>query len=217
MYLLSAFKQFLLWNENLLERTTRRSYILWNRYRFWLNSIAYGQHLRVYNSCHLRISRGSRVTIGNDFTLTSGDGINPLCRVQKAMIYTEPNATIAIGHSTGMSSPCMWAKESITIGNHVKIGGDCILIDTDCHNLDWRIRCSSEMADDGRKLDHVMAKSAPIVIGDKVMIGARVIILKGVHIGDGSVIAAGSVVTKDVPANVVAGGNPCKVLKKLNN
>ena len=188
-------------------------YIYLNRIKFLLNDIEFGIHMNAYNHCYLRISEGSQVMIGNDFTLTSGYGINPLCRVQRAMIYTEPYAKISIGNSTGMSSPCLWAKESITIGNHVKIGGDCVIIDTDCHNLDWRIRCSSELAQNGRKIDHVTSKSAPIVIDDCVMIGARCIILKGVHIGKHSIIAAGSVVTKDIPQGVIAGGNPARVIR----
>ena len=44
-----------------------------------------------------------------------------------------------------MSSPCLWAKERITIGNYVNIGGDCIIMDSDAHNLDWRVRDSGEM------------------------------------------------------------------------
>ena len=58
--------------------------------------------------------------------------------------------------------------------------------------------------------------SAPIVIEDDVWIGARSIILKGVHIGARSIIAAGSVVTKDIPSDVIAGGNPCKVIREIN-
>lgn len=56
----------------------------------------------------------------------------------------------------------------------------------------------------------------PVVIGDNVWIGGNVTILPGVHIGDNSVIGAGSVITKDIPANCIAVGNPCKVLRTLN-
>lgn len=191
-------------------------YIIWNRLRFWIYDVEYGKNMRIYNHFYLRKAYGAKVTIGDNFTLTSGNGINPLCRAQRVMIYTDPGAVITIGDSIGMSSPCLRAKKSITIGNHVKMGGDCILIDTDSHNLDWKIRCSDELAPDGRKIDHVTAKSAPIVIGDYVLIGARSTILKGVHIGEHSIIAAGSVVTKDIPADCIAGGNPAKVIKYLN-
>ena len=56
----------------------------------------------------------------------------------------------------------------------------------------------------------------PIYIGDNVWIGAGSIILPGVRIGDNTVIGAGSVVTKDIPSNVVAVGNPCRVLREIN-
>lgn len=57
--------------------------------------------------------------------------------------------------------------------------------------------------------------SKPIHIGKKVWIGANATILAGVHIGDNTIIGAGSVVTKDIPANVIAAGNPCRVLREI--
>ncbi|MBQ0158509.1 MAG: hypothetical protein KBS47_05855 [Bacteroidales bacterium] len=57
--------------------------------------------------------------------------------------------------------------------------------------------------------------SKPVVIDDAVWLGSDVTVLKGVHIGRGSVIAAGSIVTHDIPAGVVAGGCPCRVIKTL--
>ena len=122
---------------------------------------------------------------------------------------------IEMGHHVGMSSPCVWAKERITIGNHVNIGGDCIIMDSDAHNLDWRIRDSGEMFSAKESMDGHTAKCAPIVIEDHVLIGARSIILKGVTIGRGTVIGAGSVVVKSIPAGCIAAGNPCKVIKRL--
>lgn len=58
--------------------------------------------------------------------------------------------------------------------------------------------------------------SFPIAIGDNVWLGANVIVLPGVTIGENSVIGAGSVVTKDIPANVIAFGSPCKVYREIN-
>ncbi len=87
-------------------------------------------------------------------------------------------------------------------------GGGTYINDSNHHSTDWRDRAD-------RKLDVQNAKTAPIVIGDYVFIGARCMILKGVTIGEKSIIAAGSVVVKDIPANCIAGGNPCKVIKVL--
>ena len=90
----------------------------------------------------------------------------------------------------------------------VTIGDDCFIgpnvsIYTACHSTDPVERNSrKEWAD-------------PVTIGDNVWIGGSVTILPGVTIGENTTIGAGSVVTKDIPANVVAAGNPCKVIRKL--
>ena len=83
-------------------------------------------------------------------------------------------------------------------------------MDTNFHSTDWRKR-------EHREEDVADAKTAPVVIEDYVFIGARGIICKGVRIGEHSIIAAGSVVVKDIPANCIAGGNPCKVIKYFEN
>lgn len=175
-----------------------------------------GKRAMIFNHIYLDIHPDSKVKIGDDFTFTSGECINPLCRNQRGCIVAErPNSIIEIGHHVGMSSPAFWAKERITIGNYVKIGGDCIFMDSDAHNLDWRIRNSQVMFSPMESLDIHTCKCAPIVIEDHVLIGARSIILKGVTIGHGSVIGAGSVVVRDIPANCIAAGNPCVVIKML--
>ncbi len=175
-----------------------------------------GKGARVFNHVYLDIHPQSKVTIGDDFILTSDENINPLCRHQRGCIVAERAETvIEIGHHVGMSSPCLWAKERITIGNYVNIGGDCIIMDSDAHNLDWRVRDSGEMFAPKVSMDNHTAKCAPIVIEDHVLIGARSVILKGVTIGRGSVIGAGSVVVKSIPPGCIAAGNPCRVIKQL--
>ena len=104
-----------------------------------------------------------------------------------------------------MSSTRMWVHDSVTIGNNVKIGACVLITDTDAHPLDYLARRSSNEG----------TKSAPIVIEDDVWVGAHSIILKGVTIGARSIIGAGSVVTKSIPADCMAAGNPCKVIKTL--
>lgn len=117
---------------------------------------------------------------------------------------------IEIGDNVGISSACIWAKQRIKIGNNVNIGGNCILLDTDSHNMNHEIRRKRNTE------DYVTAKSAPIIIEDDVLIGACSIILKGVTIGARSVIGSGSVVTKSIPSDCIAVGNPCKVIKYIN-
>lgn len=73
--------------------------------------------------------------------------------------------------------------------------------------------CIGDTDDHPERLD---TKPAPVVIGDNVFIGMHCLILKGVTIGENSIIGAGSVVTKDIPANCVAAGVPCKVIRYLD-
>lgn len=200
---------------NLRRGLLRRFYVHYNRLKFRMMGIRYGKNMTVINSVFLNISAKAKAKVGDNFTMTSGWGFNPLCRNIKAMIFLEPEATLTIGDDTGLSSPCVWAHNSITIGNHVKVGGDCIILDSDCHNLDWRIRRSTELDEYMRSIDGATANSAPVIIEDDVLIGTRCIILKGVTIGARSIIAAGSVVTKSIPADCIAGGNPARVIRRL--
>ena len=190
-------------------------YIGWNKIYFFLNNIKYGKNFRVFNHLYLKIHVGALVQIGNNSTIMSGAGLNPLSRNIKTCIYVGKKATLKLGNDVGISSSTLWVKESVSIGNSVAIGADCIIMDTDAHNLDWKIRCSEETNEYGESVDMVTAASAPIVIEDNVLVGARCIILKGVTIGARSIIGSGSIVTKDIPSDCIAAGNPCKVIKSI--
>lgn len=107
-------------------------------------------------------------------------------------------ASIRIGECCGFSGTVIGAAKSVSIGNNVRCGANTLITDTDWHTDD--IRTSAD---------------ASVVIEDNVWLGYGVKILKGVHIGKNSLIGAGSIVTRDIPGNVVAAGNPCKVIKKL--
>lgn len=182
-------------------------------FRFW--GVKFGEKMRVYGKVYLR-GKGE-VKIGDDFLYASGDSINPICRNIRGAFYTmAPESRIEIGDRVGISSSCLWAKERITIGNDVNIGGDCLIMDNDAHPIDYiqRRRICIEEKKKGAFYSKIGA--SPIEIGDDVWIGARCVILKGVHIGDRSIVAAGSIVTKDVPADCIAGGNPCKVIKHMS-
>lgn len=92
----------------------------------------------------------------------------------------------------------------ITIGDYVKFGPNCVLT-TASHPIEPSLRRQAYQF------------NRPIVIADNVWLGSNVVVFGGVSIGENSVIGAGSIVTKDVPANVVAYGNPCKVIRTVND
>ena len=192
-----------------------RYYRWYNRLLFRYKRINYGHHLQIYNKVYIT-GRRSRITIGDYFHLTSGDGINPICRNIRACIHLgSPKAIITIGNHVGMSSPCIWIQNKLAIGNHVNIGGNCIILDTDTHQIDYLARRGQKAVD--QKNPTTTVQSAPVTIEDDVWIGANCIILKGVPIGARSVIGAGSVVTKSIPADCIAAGNPCKVVKEMKS
>ncbi|OAB41294.1 acetyltransferase [Paenibacillus antarcticus] len=108
-----------------------------------------------------------------------------------------PGAEIVIGDGTYINRRTeIMAKDSVTIGMGCAISWDVVITDTDYHQIEGTI------------------STKPIVIGDKVWIGCKSMILKGVHIGHGAVIAAGSVVTKDVEPYTLVAGIPAKVIKR---
>lgn len=197
-------------------RKLRRFYfIYWNRLKFIIWGIQFGKNMKVFNKHYLNLGVGAKIIIGDDFTFSSGAAFNPLCRNIRGMIFANEGSTITIGNNTGMSSTCLCANKRIVIGNWVKIGGDCIIMDTDAHNLDWQVRCSGAKDVKNRSLDSLTAKSAPFVIENRVLIGARCIVMKGGTIGARSVIGADSVVVKSIPPDCIAAGNPCKVIRNI--
>lgn len=183
----------------------------WWRYNQWMLDyikVPHGERTIIRGHLNVTVEKDSKVLIGDDFYYTSGLGINPLCANKEGSICAEGGSCIKIGDRCHCSSTVIWASKSITIGNDVSIGADTIIIDSDEHSLDYLDR-RNVIADMENKA------SKEVIIGDDVLIGARCIVLKGVTIGSRSVIGAGSVVTKDIPSDCIAAGNPAKVIKYL--
>lgn len=192
---------------NLPKYLIRLWYIPFNLCKIKISGANIGCNCKIYQGFNILIKRGGKCNIGDNFVMQSGSYFNPLVRCLKSSIYIGSEGDLKVGDNTGFSAACIWCVNSITIGNYVDIGANCIIMDNDAHNLDYRIRRNSSKD---------VAKSAPIVIGDDVLIGTGSIILKGVTIGARSIIGAGSVVTKSIPADCIAAGNPCRVIKYLD-
>ena len=131
------------------------------------------------------------------------------------------DAQCTIGDRVMINGSSFYCTTGITIGNDVLMSWGCTIADSNMHSIASADRLK-ELAVAKREYDNgtigdnqdlTTINSAPIVIKDKVWIGFNCIIMKGVTIGEGAVIAAGSVVTKDVPAYAVVGGNPAKIIK----
>jgi maltose O-acetyltransferase len=110
--------------------------------------------------------------------------------------------TISIGNGTFLNyGTNISAARSVAVGRDCRIGQYTLIMDTDYHT-------SGALDERG--------PSEPIVIEDGVWLGARVIVLKGVRIGAGSVVGANSLVTRDIPAGVIAAGSPARVVRRID-
>jgi acetyltransferase-like isoleucine patch superfamily enzyme len=111
----------------------------------------------------------------------------------------------------------IWSASSVTIGNDVLISHGCNIIDTDSHEINHIERAEGfiNLIKQGHSKTNLNIKSKPIVIEDNAWLSYNVSVMKGVKIGKGAIIGAGSLVTKDVPEFTLWAGNPAKELKKL--
>lgn len=117
-----------------------------------------------------------------------------------------PGASIRIGDRVGISGGSICAAKLVEIGDDTLLGANVTITDTDFHSLHPAHR---------RAQSHLTIGIAEVRIGKRVFIGTNSIVLKGVTIGDNSVVGAGSVVTRSIPHNCIAGGNPCRVIREL--
>ncbi len=133
----------------------------------------------------LRMDKDSRFIVNGKFQFMYG-----------ADILLFSGAELRLGNNSYINSDCkIRCHKRIEIGSDCAISHDFTVMDSDAHFLDMQ------------------KKTKPVKIGNHVWIGTRVTILKGVNIGDGAVIAAGSVVTKDIPAGSLAAGVPAKIIR----
>ena len=146
------------------------------------------------------------------------------CIVAGNFIFESSAGQVKIGNHSYVGGGTFISRSSIEIGNNVTIAWGGTFYDHDSHSLDYMKRrkdIAEELNDirHGRNFiankDWNDVNTKPIKICDDAWIGMNVIILKGVTIGEGAIVGAGSVVTKDVPAWTVVAGNPAKVVKYL--
>ncbi|WP_435627910.1 acyltransferase [Candidatus Ferrigenium straubiae] len=128
--------------------------------------------------------------------------------------FERSKASLEIGKNTAINGGTMFVlADRMCVGDNVWISFDCLILDHDGHAIDPAVR-RKDLPDymEGRPKDWSVVKRSPVIIEDDVWVGARAIILKGVTVGRASIVAAGSVVTKDVPAYSIVGGNPATVI-----
>ncbi len=151
---------------------------------------------------YIRRSKGSSIILGDRVTLTSNPRHNPLTEHKVALRTLTKNACIELKNDCGVSGANIVCTNSISIGEHTIIGANSLIYDSDGHSY-----CPER----GWNTPRLMT-GRPISIGKKCFIGTRCIILGGVNIGDNCVIAAGTVLTQNVPSGHKAYGNPAEIV-----
>ncbi len=152
-----------------------------------------------------QVGAWTRVTgklfVQNGGSIRIGERVQILSHYARSVLATFPGGVLEIGDRTVLNYGVdICATRLVHIGDDCLIGTHVIILDSDFH----------EVADHDR-----VPESRPVFIGNGVWIGNRATILPGVTIGDGAVVGAGSVVMSDIPARVLAMGNPARVTKKF--
>ncbi len=179
------------------------------------NLLVIGKNTRLENfNISIRNQKKGHVfmEIGND------------CLISGNYIFEIDKGKITIGDRTFIGGNCMFiAIEGIEIGSDVLFSWGITVADNNSHSVNWEERKNDvtdwkrgiEEEKIGKYKDWSNVKSSKIIVKDKAWVGFNSIIMKGVTIGEGSIVASGSVVTKDVHDWTVVGGNPAKIIKKL--
>lgn len=205
-------------NPKAAERPIRRTAMpIYSRARGW-RRILKPYVVRVVSAFWLRVFRlrlGSRVEFGRNFETNGklviqgpgrvifGDNIKAWCHAEKNVFITyTPDSVIRVGSDTRLNGAGMQAYTHINIGPRC-ILGSAVIFDSDFHALEPSRRHDPDAP----------VACAPIEIGENVWIAGQTAILKGVTIGENSVVAYRAVVVGDVPANVVVAGNPARIVK----
>ena len=152
---------------------------------------------------------GSTIEIGNRVVICSDSRFTALGVDRRSVLRTlRPGARIVIGDDVGMSGVVICAAKEVSIGSSCLFGANVTVVDTDFHPVapSGRAHCT----------DWDRIAIAPVCIESNVFVGAYSLILKGVTIGENSVIGAGSVVVGNIPSNCIAAGNPCRVIRPMS-
>jgi len=184
-------------------------------------SFAFRENIRVskdvrFESFKLEL----RNSVDGQKQFTAGSG----CVISGRFVCENENGKIIVGDNTFIGGGLFISINKIEIGSNVLFSWNCTVIDNDAHSLraeertadvrDWKRGLDEGKI--GKYKDWSKVNSAPVKIMDDAWIGFNSIILKGVTVGRGAVVGAGSVVTNDVPDHTVVAGNPARVIKKLD-
>lgn len=167
-----------------------------------------------FNNCH----GSAKVIYSNIYKKQNTSlSIGEKSIVEAGIFFERENSSVVIGSRTFIGASSIMCAEKVIIGDDILISFGVTIADHDSHSLYFKQRKKDvSMWYNGEK-DWSTVSTAPVMIADKSWIGMHVIILKGVTIGEGAVVGAGSIVTQDVPPYTLVAGNPARVIRKLGS
>ncbi|GAA4380780.1 acyltransferase [Hymenobacter koreensis] len=175
----------------------------------WFNSLyaaRLGNRVQVFGLPLLQVPNWRNVRFGRGAWLISDSFFSEPGVSHPVLIrLLNPEAKLTVGDDFGISGGGICVQTEVRIGNGVMLGANAFVTDTDFHPL----------GTENRRFNFENVRTKPVVIDDNVFIGMNSIILKGVHIGRNAVIGAGSVVSRDVPANEIWAGNPARFVRRI--
>ena len=188
----------------LLEVALHRNF---NRLQFFIKGVDCQTSLNNIKGVVLVAGKG-RITIGEGTRINSGPRHNPIGGDTRAVLVCR-GGRIHVGKNCGLSNCAIVSDTEVTIDNGVMVGGGVKIYDTDFHNVEASRRSLERVG-----VYH--GRSTRVLIKSNAFIGAHSLILKGVVVGENSVVGAGSVVTASIPDNEVWAGNPARKIRKLS-
>lgn len=189
-YLLSLFYK----TRNTLSRWL---YTRWCCFKMRLWGVEFGKKCSFRGNMVFYRGVGATIVIGDDCAFNNDSHFNFRGINHRSILQAVNGGEIKIGNHCGFSGVSIVSSVNITIGNDVMCGTNVMIGDRNDHEdkyPEWQ--------------------PLPVKIGNNVWIGMNSIVMRGVTIGDDSIIGANSVVTKDIPSNCIAAGNPCKVIRE---
>jgi acetyltransferase-like isoleucine patch superfamily enzyme len=175
-------------------------------YHLRSNNIKLGTKVVFKNKPLIEIHKNAYLVIGDNVTINSRNKGYHVSMFRPCKLMADrPGAIIEIGANTRLHGSCIHAYKKISIGKNCLIAANCQIIDGNGHDISF--------SDTSNRIN-TTGSSEAVIIEDNVWLATGVVVLPGVTIGKGSIITANSVVHKDIPAMVIAGGNPISIIKK---
>lgn len=160
---------------------------------------------------HFKIPKNGKIEFGHNVVLNSDFSKSNTALTFRCKFVTGYDGKISVGENTMFNGVCVVAYDEVVIGRNCQFASSTMIADTNFHPVDAHER---ELQVTGKPFSFSSVKNAKIIIGNNVWVGWNCTILKGVEIGDNTIVAAGSVVTSGIyPENSILAGNPAKVVK----